>query len=180
MSCCDGGEGDESPGSRQATWPQCQDCVCHCQQHNETGSVKDLLRCGRPKKTTDRQDSMLIRTGLTDRRLTSPELRAKLDRDHGVSVSASTVRSRLLRTWLRGFVAAKKPWLTPATRNTAQGAEDGGHTGTKRAGHTAQQEVTNVWVGTYNPYLIRQFNCHISMLKCAVASRVNVVNYFSV
>ena len=83
-------------------------------KHNDTGSVQDLSRSGRPKKTTVRQDRLLVRASLADRRLTSSELRAKLDRDHNVSVSASTVRSRLLKAGLRGCVAAKKPLLRPA------------------------------------------------------------------
>ena len=83
-------------------------------KHNDTGSVQDLSRSGRPKKTTVRQDRRLVRASLADRRLTSSELPAKLGRDHNVSVSASTVMSRLLKTGLRGCVAAKKPLLRPA------------------------------------------------------------------
>ena len=67
-------------------------------KHNDAGSVQDLSRSGRPKKTTVRQDRLLVRASLADRRITSSELRAKLDRYHNVSVSASTVRSRLLKS----------------------------------------------------------------------------------
>ena len=87
-------------------------------KHQETGFVKDNKRSGRPKKTTKRQGRILIRTSLVDRRLTSPELRAKLDMDHGVSISASTVRSRLYAAGLRGCVAAKKPLLRTANVKT--------------------------------------------------------------
>ena len=84
-------------------------------KHRETGSIVDKPRSGRPKATTEREDRILVRKSLGDRRLTSPELRAKMEDDHGVHVSSRTVRSRLFSAGLRGCVAAKKPLLRDPT-----------------------------------------------------------------
>ena len=45
----------------------------------ETGSVADRPRSGRPNKTSVRQDRALVRYSLSDRRLTSPELRQRME-----------------------------------------------------------------------------------------------------
>ena len=44
------------------------------QKHKETGNTKDRHRSGRPKKSTKRDDRVLIRISLGNRKLTSPEL----------------------------------------------------------------------------------------------------------
>ena len=75
----------------------------------ETGSVADKQRSGRPTKMTVRQDRALVRLSLSDRRLTSPQLRQKVETDLGVTVCASTIRKRLNTAGLRGWVAVKKP-----------------------------------------------------------------------
>ena len=45
----------------------------------ERGSVTDRPRSGRPNKTSVRQDRALVRYSLSDRRLTSPELRQRME-----------------------------------------------------------------------------------------------------
>ena len=45
----------------------------------ETGSVADIPRSGRPNKTSVRQDRALVPYSLSDRRLTSPELRQRME-----------------------------------------------------------------------------------------------------
>ena len=77
-------------------------------KHRETSSVVDKPR---PKVTTEREDRILVRKSLGDRRLTSPELRARMEDEHGVHVSSRTVRGRLFSAGLRGCVTAKKPLL---------------------------------------------------------------------
>ena len=79
-----------------------------------TGSVADRPRSGRPKKTSVRQDRALVRYSLSDRRLTSPELRQRMESELGVTVSSSTIRKRLNSAGIRGCVAVKKPLLRPA------------------------------------------------------------------
>ena len=61
-----------------------------------------------------RQDRALVRYGLSDRRLTSPQLRQKVEAELGVTVSSFTIRKRLNLAGLRGCVAVKKPLLWPA------------------------------------------------------------------
>ena len=80
----------------------------------ETGSVADRARSGRPKKTSARQDRALVRYSLSDRCLTSPQLRQKVEAELGVTVSSSTIRKRLNSAGLCGYVAVKKPLLRPA------------------------------------------------------------------
>ncbi len=83
-------------------------------KHQATGSVADKTRSGRPKATTVREDRVLVRASLADRRLTSTDLRATMERQ-GVNLAARTVRKRLQAVGLRGCVAAKKPLLRPQT-----------------------------------------------------------------
>ena len=80
----------------------------------ETGSVADRPRSGRSKKMSVQQDRPLVRYSLVDRRLTSPELRQRMESELGVTVSSSIIRKRLNSAGLRGCVAVKKPLLRPA------------------------------------------------------------------
>ena len=55
--------------------------------------------------------------------------------------------------------------------------EDGGSTGKimmRQDGKQVEQEVTNQWVVPYNPFLLRQFNCHINVEIC---SSINSIKY---
>jgi transposase len=79
-------------------------------KHAATNSVRDLPRDGRPKKTTVREDRMLVRMSMKNRRMTSSDIR----KQSAVDISTSTVRRRLLKAGLQGCVAAKKPLLTVA------------------------------------------------------------------
>ena len=64
-------------------------------KRRETGSIVDKPRIGRPKVTTEREDRILVRKSSSDRRLTSPELRARMEDDHGVHVSSRTFLGRI-------------------------------------------------------------------------------------
>ncbi|CAK9818710.1 Transposable element Tcb1 transposase [Anthophora quadrimaculata] len=75
---------------------------------NETGSVEDKKRCGRPKKLGERQERFLRLQSLRNRAKTSTELAQDLQEATGVSVDSSTVRRSLLKSGLRGCVAIKK------------------------------------------------------------------------
>jgi hypothetical protein len=55
--------------------------------------------------------------------------------------------------------------------------EDGGHTGVikmNQLGRQVDQVITNQWVVPYNPFLLRQFNCHINVEIC---SSINSIKY---
>ena len=89
--------------------------------------------------------------------------------DHQGLPAARTGRA-CTRNFPKAFLQSTEQGADSYPKYRRRSPEDGGHTGTKRAGRTAQQEVTNVWVVPYNPYLIRQF---ISMVICAVVSRAS-------
>ena len=77
-----------------------------------TGSVAQLSGQGRKKKTTTREDMLIARNSLKNRRLTAPDL----CRDHNSfssnKISVSTVKNILKKYKLRGCIAAKKPLLS--------------------------------------------------------------------
>ena len=53
----------------------------------------------------------------------------------------------------------------------------GGRTGAihiRQDGKQIEQEVTNQWVVPYNPFQLRQFNCHINIEIC---SSINSIKY---
>ena len=68
-------------------------------------------RCGRKQKISNRTKSVLIREIKKNRRLTSTQLTSTL-RQHGVEVSARTVRRRLNDAGYHSRIALKKPRLT--------------------------------------------------------------------
>lgn len=82
----------------------------------ETGSVVDRVRSGRPRKSTQRQDRTLRRTSLANRKLTSPQLLREWQEKCNVLTSTSTVRRRCLQFGLRGCKARQKPLMTDAQR----------------------------------------------------------------
>ncbi len=83
----------------------------------ETGSVRDKPRSGRPKQTSSREDRLLVRLSLNNRRASSKQLKRELQDASGCSVSTRTVRRRLLHAGLKGCIAAKKPMLTAKHRS---------------------------------------------------------------
>ena len=53
----------------------------------ETGSVRDKPRSGRPKQTSSREDRLLVRLSLNDHRASSKQLKRELQDASGCSVS---------------------------------------------------------------------------------------------
>lgn len=84
---------------------------------DETKSLADRKRSGRPRKTSPREDRIVVRQSYLNRRLDANELSKKivpnLVKNH---ISHSTVQRRLREAGLFGRVARKKPWLTLAHR----------------------------------------------------------------
>lgn len=78
----------------------------------ETGTHENRPRTGRRKVTTEREDRLLIRQSLQNRKKTALELAAALSEAKGSSVSVYTVRRRLLKAGLKECKARKKPWLS--------------------------------------------------------------------
>ena len=78
----------------------------------ETKSIQDRHRSGRPPVSTPRDDRVLARIQKKNRTTPSHEI-AKLWKEHsGVSASPSTVRRKLLSMKLECKVAVRKPRLT--------------------------------------------------------------------
>lgn len=86
------------------------------QKYRETRGTKDRHRSGRPRKSTKRDDRVLIRISLGNRKLTSPDLLREWKDKCLVNVCTSTVRRRCLEYGLRGCKARKKPLLTAEQR----------------------------------------------------------------
>ena len=59
-------------------------------KHRLTGSVTDRKIPGRGRKTTARQDKLLVRKSLADRFKTAPQVKAEMLLEHGVDISTST------------------------------------------------------------------------------------------
>ena len=85
-------------------------------KHRETGKVEDRPGRGRKKLTTPRQDRIIIKESLRDRRKTSKQMARELETDFGISLSSRTVRRRLQGSGLKYCRAKKKPLLTAAAR----------------------------------------------------------------
>lgn len=77
---------------------------------------KSKPRSGRRNKTTPREDRILERLSLNDRKKTSKMLSSELVNQHGISISARTVRRRLGQFNLQGCKAQHKPLLTERHR----------------------------------------------------------------
>lgn len=80
----------------------------------ETRCYKSKPRSGRKKITTVKQDRILQRMSLRNRRLSSKDLSSQLNEHYKLKISPSTVRQRLSDVGLRGCKARHKPYLTPA------------------------------------------------------------------
>ena len=84
-------------------------------KHRSTSSVQDIHRSGRKRSTTVREDRLLIRSSLQNRRLTSSDLKRDLEL-YGIDLTARSVRNRLIEGGLSGRIAAKKPLLSEKNR----------------------------------------------------------------
>ena len=86
-------------------------------QKRETGNVEVQRkeRCGRKRKTTKRDDLILLRYSKINPRKISDELKRNLD-ESGVHVSSSTVRRRLLEKGRKARKPKKKQLLNAAMK----------------------------------------------------------------
>ncbi|XP_062598337.1 uncharacterized protein LOC134259753 [Saccostrea cucullata] len=77
------------------------------ERRQTTGSYEDAARPGRPRISTAREDRILVRESLQNRRETVPQLRTEW-MQNGVQASNTTVRRRLKEAGLVAHVALKK------------------------------------------------------------------------
>lgn len=85
-------------------------------RHAESGTPTPRPRPGRPRKTTRRQDRLLIRSCLQGRTKTTSSLRTEWQNAIGVPVSRELVNKRLLRAGYRARRPLRKPLLRPVHR----------------------------------------------------------------
>jgi len=81
-------------------------------KHLESNTLVDKPRSGRPRESTKRQDRMLKRLVLKNRRSSSKNLATQWYNAAGPSKSPKTVRRRLNEQGLRGRIAIKKPFIS--------------------------------------------------------------------
>ena len=81
-------------------------------RHSATGSVQDKTIPGRRRKTSRRENSLIVRKSKADRFKTAPQIKAELQIEHGVQVSASTIQRRLREVGLLARKPCRKPHLT--------------------------------------------------------------------
>ena len=85
-------------------------------QFEQTGTLEDRKRSGRPRVTSKSDNKFIRVTSLRNRRLTAPEIQAQLNATRSTDVSTSTVQRRLRDAGLKGRIAAKKPLLRVINR----------------------------------------------------------------
>ncbi|GFU61216.1 HTH_Tnp_Tc3_2 domain-containing protein [Trichonephila clavipes] len=83
---------------------------------SETNFIVDRGQSGRPRKASLREDRLLHRISLSNRKLNSPHILKQWTLTSNVSVCTRTVRGRLLEIGLRGCKACPKPLLTAFQR----------------------------------------------------------------
>lgn len=71
---------------------------------------------GRKRLTTPKEDRLLIRASLKNRRKTSSQLAASFSEEGCTRILARTVRRRLVVAGLKGCKARKKTWLSKANQ----------------------------------------------------------------
>lgn len=81
---------------------------------NDTGTVRERERSGRPRVTNAREDRILHRAAVRARFVTASNLRRDLRAAANVNISEQTVRRRLHEFGLRSRVPAVRPRLTQA------------------------------------------------------------------
>ncbi|KAF4033805.1 DDE superfamily endonuclease [Phytophthora infestans] len=83
--------------------------VSNAKKNSHTHS---LLRSGRPRKTTVRQDRQIVREAKKNRRLSAGKLVSVVEKGHGIALSKQTVRNRIKDEGLNGRAAQKKTFLS--------------------------------------------------------------------
>lgn len=78
--------------------------------------VENKPRSGRPRKTTAKQDRLIIRKSKADPKLTSMAIHTDLKENHGIQVHVSTVKRRLAEAGLHGRRPSKKPLISAKNR----------------------------------------------------------------
>ena len=87
-------------------------------KYEETGSVKDKKRIGRPSILTKRNERTIIRRIMSNDCTTAVDVKRSLKVNEKIEVSANTIRRVLKRNGLRSRVKQKKPLLSKKHRKS--------------------------------------------------------------
>ena len=74
---------------------------------------------GRKRKTSKREDSVVVRKSKSNRFKTAPQIKAEMQIEHGVNISVSTTRRRLREAGLKGCKLGRSLGLLLAIRSVA-------------------------------------------------------------
>ena len=80
--------------------------------------MRDRKILGRKRKTTSKEDIIIVRKSKADRFKSAPEIKAEMQAEHGVCISSSTTRRRLREAGLKGCRSRQKPRLTKRHKKT--------------------------------------------------------------
>lgn len=80
------------------------------------GTLERKPRSGRPRKTTPREDKMIVRKSVKDPRLTAPVILADFNQTNTNKIAVSTVKRRLKEAGLNGRRPSKKPLISKKNR----------------------------------------------------------------
>lgn len=83
--------------------------LSYYEKHKTTEKV---MRKPPPRKTSQREDSLIVREAKRNPLITSEEIRKNVKISHNIDVSSRTIRRRLNEHNLRGCVAQKKPLVS--------------------------------------------------------------------
>ena len=81
------------------------------QRFTKTSSNASHKRSGRPRVTSKNEDKYIVVTSKRQRSLTAPDIQKDFITTRHTSVSISTLQRRLREYGLKGYIAAKKPFL---------------------------------------------------------------------
>lgn len=85
-------------------------------RYKEQGNIKRKFGSGRKRKTTERDDSLLKREALKNRKTTLTKLAKEFEGSGGQKISRRTVTRRLKEKGIKSYTCAKKPLISAANR----------------------------------------------------------------
>lgn len=87
--------------------------IQHAKKYQTTA---DVPRKRRPHKTSERTDTKIVRMAKKDPRISSTQIRRKISTENESTLSARTIRRRLVEGGMHGRIARKKPSVTQNQR----------------------------------------------------------------
>ena len=87
-------------------------------RYDVRGTVSRAPKCGRPKKTSLRQDKLIRRLSTADPRRTAVDITKDLNEHYATDIHVSTTKRRLKDMGLHGRFGVKKPLISKKNRMT--------------------------------------------------------------